>query len=93
MDTYLTPEEVARRLSVRKTTVYTWLRNKKIKGIKFGKIWRIPEHELDSKLDAGHSKPHKKIDFSKWHMGVIKGGDPTERYDREFIYSDTDRGP
>jgi excisionase family DNA binding protein len=92
MDTYLTPEQVAKRLLVRKTTVYTWLRNKKIKGKKIGKLWRIPEQELEKKLNSGQYEQHKKLDLSKWHTGVFKGGDITERYDREYIYSDTDRG-
>ena len=92
MDTYLTPEQVAKRLSVQKTTVYTWLRNKKIKGKKIGKVWRVPEKELEYKLNSGQSEQHKKLDFSKWLTFKFKVRDITERYDREFLYSDTDRG-
>ena len=92
METYLTPEQVAERLMVEKTTVYAWLRQKKLKGIKFGKFWRVPEKELEKSEKPQEPEERKKIDFSKWLTFEFKVRDPNEKYDREFLYSDTDRG-
>ncbi|OGU38341.1 MAG: hypothetical protein A2X61_14755 [Ignavibacteria bacterium GWB2_35_12] len=92
MEKYLTPEQVAERLMVEKTTVYTWLRQHKIKGIKFGKFWRVPEKELEKTTNSQKDDENKKLDFSKWITFDFKVRDENERYDREFLYSDTDRG-
>jgi excisionase family DNA binding protein len=43
---YLTVQEVCNILKVTETTVYLWISTGKIKAIKFGKLWRIPESEL-----------------------------------------------
>src|SRR3989339_398439 len=88
METYLTPEQVAERLMVEKTTVYTWLRQRKIKGVKFGKFWRVPEKELEKSEKSQDPEERKKIDFSKWKTYKFKVRDKTEKYDREFLYSD-----
>ncbi|MBI5323921.1 MAG: helix-turn-helix domain-containing protein [Ignavibacteriae bacterium] len=90
METYLTPEQVAERLMVEKTTVYTWLRQKKMKGIKFGKFWRVPEKEVNKTTDSRTGFENKKLDFSKWIILYNEPGD--DKYDREFLYSDTERG-
>lgn len=46
MENFLTPEEAAEQLLVRPTTIKTWLREGKLKGIKAGKFWRIPSQEF-----------------------------------------------
>lgn len=51
MDKLLTVEEVAQYLGVAVTTVYRWLWSKKIKGIKVGPQWRIPESFLAEFID------------------------------------------
>jgi len=43
---YLTVEETARRLKVDAETVRRWLRDGALRGLKFGRVWRIPESEL-----------------------------------------------
>lgn len=43
---YLTVEETARRLKVDEETVRRWLREGTLRGLKFGRVWRIPESEL-----------------------------------------------
>jgi excisionase family DNA binding protein len=52
MDIYLTPEQIADRLTVKKNTVYSWLRLKKLNGVKLGKIWRVSETDLKSFLST-----------------------------------------
>jgi excisionase family DNA binding protein len=46
MQQYLTPEQVAERLSIEKTTVYSWLKQEKLSGVKLGKLWRIAESDV-----------------------------------------------
>ena len=42
----LSPEEVADELKVTKRTVYNWLRSGKLRGRKFGGVWRISASAL-----------------------------------------------
>jgi len=47
---YLTPEEAASRLRVNPRTVRRWLRTRKLKGLKVGKLWRVKEADLEDLL-------------------------------------------
>jgi excisionase family DNA binding protein len=38
---YITPEEAAEEIRVSPSTIKTWLRSNELKGIKYGKLWRI----------------------------------------------------
>jgi excisionase family DNA binding protein len=49
---YLTPEDVAGRLSVSPLTVRRWLRKGELKGLKAGKQWRIREADLKAFLEG-----------------------------------------
>ena len=46
----LTVEELAQYLGLKKQTIYNWLNQKKISGIKIGKIWRFEKKEIDNWL-------------------------------------------
>lgn len=49
----LTPEQVAKRLSVAPVTVRNWLRSGKLKGIKiFDRIWRMSEEDLQNFIES-----------------------------------------
>ena len=48
MDKLYTVEEGAKILSVHPDTLRIWLRTGKIKGVKLGRGWRIPETELEA---------------------------------------------
>ena len=51
---YYSPEEVAEKYNVSGVVVRKWLREGKLKGIKLGgKIWRIPEEELEQFVRNG----------------------------------------
>lgn len=43
---YFTPEQLAVHLSVTRRTVYRWLTSGKMKGLRAGAGWRIPEREV-----------------------------------------------
>ena len=47
-------EELADYLGLKKQTIYNWLHNKKISGMKIGKVWRFDKREIDKWL-----KKHK----------------------------------
>lgn len=44
---YFTPEEIAEKFKVKKTTVYAWIRENKLRAIRIGKLARIPQDALD----------------------------------------------
>lgn len=44
---YLKVKEAAHRLHVHENTVLRWLNNGTLKGVKFGKLWRIPDTETE----------------------------------------------
>lgn len=52
MEKYLLPEEIAEKLSVQADSVRHWLRNGLITGVKLGRIWRIPEKEIERFLKS-----------------------------------------
>jgi excisionase family DNA binding protein len=55
-ETYLTPEEAAKKFNVAAVTIRKWLRQGKLKGYKVGgTIWRIEQSELEAfvKSDLG----------------------------------------
>lgn len=43
---YYTPQEIAQTFKVKKSTVYFWIREGKLKAIKMGNLVRIPEKAL-----------------------------------------------
>lgn len=50
MEKILTPDEVASRLSISLKTVGNLLRSTQLKGVRVGRLWRIPERELERYL-------------------------------------------
>jgi acetyl-CoA synthetase len=44
---YLTVKDASARLKVHENTILRWLTNGTIKGVKFGKLWRIPDTEIE----------------------------------------------
>jgi excisionase family DNA binding protein len=47
METALTVSQVAERLSVHPKTVYNMLGRGELKGVKVGRVWRVPKEELE----------------------------------------------
>jgi len=43
----LTVDELADYLGLKKQTIYNWLNQRKILGIKIGKVWRFEKKEID----------------------------------------------
>lgn len=55
---FYTPEEAAAKLKIARRTVYQWLREGRIKGVKLSNLWRIPETEISRLL--GEQDTHQK---------------------------------
>lgn len=51
-----TPEEVAEMLKVQPRTVREWLRDKKLKGAKLGKEWRVKKEDIEAFISASMNK-------------------------------------
>ncbi len=50
MEEYFTPDEIARKLKIDISTVYRWIREGRLKGVKIGHFWRVSETELNRLL-------------------------------------------
>lgn len=46
----LTPQQVAERLQVTEKTVYRWLTEGRLGGLKMGRLWRVRPKDLDAFL-------------------------------------------
>jgi len=46
----LSVEDLADYLGLKKQTIYNWLNQGKISGIKIGKVWRFEKKEIDNWL-------------------------------------------
>ncbi|MGH2534327.1 MAG: helix-turn-helix domain-containing protein [Thermomicrobiales bacterium] len=44
----MTPAQVAEHLQVTEHTVYDWLRKGRLHGVKVGRLWRVPEPNVDA---------------------------------------------
>ena len=49
-------DELARYLKLRRQTIYNWLHDKKISGIKAGGVWRFDRREIHNWLKSTHQK-------------------------------------
>lgn len=48
-----TIEQVAEKLSVTRRTVYSYVKEGKLKAVKIGKYWRVTEDNLKAFLETG----------------------------------------
>ncbi len=44
------PEEIAKQLSVKMRTIYSWINKGELKAFKAGRLWRIKRADLESFL-------------------------------------------
>lgn len=59
-DKLLTPEQVAERLQVTERTVYRWLTEGRLEGVRLGRLWRIRPEVFEAFLRANTpSEPGK----------------------------------
>ena len=56
MEEYLTVEEIAKNLKVRKETVLRWIKNKELKATKIVRSWRISETDFEEFMSDRSNK-------------------------------------
>ena len=56
MNHLLDVDELAGYLKLKKQTIYNWLNQRKISGIKIGGVWRFDKREIDKWLRAQSRK-------------------------------------
>ena len=52
----MTVHETAEKLKVKESTVRSWIREKKLRAIKFGREWRIAVVDLETFLNENANK-------------------------------------
>jgi len=57
MNELLTPDETAKRLKMARRTIYQWLRDGRLRGVKVGNLWRVPEEAIQELIEKGAWKP------------------------------------
>ena len=60
MKNLLDVEDLAKYLKLQKQTIYNWLNQRKISGIKIGGVWRFDKHEIDKWLKSQARKAKKQ---------------------------------
>ncbi len=56
MKNLLEVDDLAKYLKLKKQTIYNWLNQKKISGIKIGGVWRFDKQEIDKWLRSKSRK-------------------------------------
>ena len=56
MKNLLDVEDLAKYLKLRKQTIYNWLNQRKISGMKIGGVWRFDKQEIDKWLRSQSRK-------------------------------------
>jgi len=56
MKRLLDVDDLAKYLKLKKQTIYNWLNQKKISGIKIGGVWRFDKQEIDKWLKSKSRK-------------------------------------
>ena len=56
MTRLLDVEDLAHYLKLQKQTIYNWLNQRKISGIKIGGVWRFDKREIDKWLKSQSRK-------------------------------------
>ncbi len=59
MKNLLDVEDLAKYLKLEKQTIYNWLNQRKIAGIKMGGVWRFDKKEIDKWLRSQYRKASK----------------------------------
>ena len=71
-----TPEEAAAKLRVTRRSIYQWLSGGRLRGMKAGQHWRIPEEELIIFMQAGQRAPAAKAVKDTGPALIHKPADP-----------------
>ena len=60
MRNLLDVDDLAKYLKLQKQTIYNWLNQRKISGMKIGGVWRFDKQEIDKWLKSQSRKSKKQ---------------------------------
>lgn len=60
-DRWLSVEEIADYLGVKRDTVYKWIERKKMPAHKVGSLWKFKREEIDAWVRSGASRHQAKV--------------------------------
>ncbi len=60
MKSLLDVDDLAKYLKLQKQTIYNWLNQRKISGMKIGGVWRFDKQEIDKWLKSKARKSKKQ---------------------------------
>jgi excisionase family DNA binding protein len=86
----LTVAEVAERLGLSRYTVRVWINEGKLRAVKMGKAWRIPESALDAVVDPEAGSEH--VPMWEGSDPTLDPGEPSEPTAGEFVVMSSDQG-
>jgi excisionase family DNA binding protein len=64
MEDFYTPNEIADMLNVSRETIRRYLRQGKLRGLKFDQLWRVQKKDLDMFLASRWNKKEQKKETS-----------------------------
>ena len=64
MKRLLDVDDLAKYLKLQKQTIYNWLNQRKISGIKLGGVWRFDKYEIDKWLKSQSRAAREKKEQS-----------------------------
>ena len=59
-DRWLSVDEIAAYLGIKRETIYKWLAEKNMPAHKLGKLWKFRKDEVDEWLRSGEADSRKK---------------------------------
>jgi len=65
MRNLLDVDDLAKYLKLQKQTIYNWLNQRKLSGIKIGGVWRFDKQEIDKWLKSQARRARKKHTSNK----------------------------
>jgi excisionase family DNA binding protein len=54
-DRWLSVDEIAAYLGIKRDTIYKWIERKNMPGKKVGRLWRFKQDEIDEWVNAGRA--------------------------------------
>lgn len=62
-DRWLSVDEIAAYLGIKRDTVYKWIENKSMPSHKVGRLWKFRKEEIDEWVKAGEAaeQPKRKV--------------------------------
>jgi excisionase family DNA binding protein len=61
-DSYLSVEQIAEYLGVKKDTVYSWITSKGMPGHRLGRLWKFKKEEVDAWVKSGGAAGRRNVD-------------------------------